>query len=78
MPRVCGGPRALGVALRTQGQAETGGDRIATLGVALGGEEGRELPVEGLELARACGSRPLIDEAEAELAAVGVSAVGAE
>jgi class 3 adenylate cyclase/tetratricopeptide (TPR) repeat protein len=91
LAREWGAPRALGVALRTQAQAEHGDDRFAMLresltvlegssaklergrtlvqlGSVLGGDEGRRRLEEGLELARACGSRPLVDEAEAELA----------
>jgi hypothetical protein len=91
LARGWGAPRALGVALRTQAQAEDGDERLASLreslivlegssaklergrtlvqlGSALGGEEGRRRLREGLALARACGSRPLIDEAGAELA----------
>jgi len=44
------------------------GRTLVQLGAALGGDEGRRRLAEGLELARACGSRPLVDEAEAELA----------
>jgi len=101
LARAWGAPRALGVALRTQSQAEGGEIGIATLreslavlerssaklergrtlvrlGALLGDDEGRGLLEQGLELARTCEAQPLVEEAEAELAAAGADAVAAD
>jgi tetratricopeptide (TPR) repeat protein len=98
LARAWGAPRPLGVALRTQGLAQPGEERIASLreslavledssaklerartlvelGAELGGDEGRLLLAQGLELARACGSQPLVARAEA---AGGVTATAAD
>jgi class 3 adenylate cyclase/tetratricopeptide (TPR) repeat protein len=101
LARQWGAPRALGVALRTQGQVQEGDEAIAalreslavlegssaklerartlvTLGAALGGPEALQHLTEGLVLARACGSQPLVDEASSELAAAGAMVAAGE
>ena len=97
LARAWGAPRAIGVALRTQGLAEGGAKGIATLrgsldvlrgssaklerartmvelGAALqreggAGDEARELLAEGLRIAAASGSQPLVERCERELGA---------
>jgi class 3 adenylate cyclase/tetratricopeptide (TPR) repeat protein len=101
LARVWGAPRALGVALRTQGLAQSGDERIAllreslsvldasaaklerartmvVLGAERGGAEGLQLITSGLEVARGCGSRPLVEDAEAALAAAESPAAAGE
>ncbi len=96
LARAWGAPRAIGIALRTQGLAEGSAKGIATLrgsldvlrgssaklerartmvelGAALqregAGEEARELLAEGLRIATASGSQPLVERCERELEA---------
>jgi class 3 adenylate cyclase/tetratricopeptide (TPR) repeat protein len=100
LARGWGAPRALGVALRTEGLAQSGDERVASLReslsvlegssaklerartmVVLGAElgaEGAPLLSGGLQLARSCGSQPLVEEAEAALGAAGAAAAAAE
>jgi tetratricopeptide (TPR) repeat protein len=54
------------------------GRTMVELGVALGGAEGRQLLLDGLELARKCGSLPLVEEAEEALAAADTEGAAAE
>jgi class 3 adenylate cyclase/tetratricopeptide (TPR) repeat protein len=92
-----GAPRALGVALRTRGLAQSGDERIGSLreslavlegssatlerartvvelGAELGGDEGGQFLTQGLELARACGSQPLVEQAEAAAGLIAAAA----
>ena len=101
LARGWGAPRALGVALRTEGLAQSGDERVASLreslsvlqgssaklerartmvvlGAELDGAEGAPLLSGGLQLARTCGSQPLVEEAEAALGAAGAAAAAAE
>jgi DNA-binding CsgD family transcriptional regulator len=101
LARAWGAPRAIGVALRTQGLMEGGEAGIETLReslrvletsaaklerartlVDLGSAlrraderaEAREMLGRGLELAHSAGSRPLVEQAQAELESAGVRA----